>query len=96
MCVLWVSNVTLLHGLPVFKNVYLFGCVRHGLLTVEAHGLSRCGSRARALMLSRPMTCGTLVLRPGIEPASPVLEDGLLTTGPLGIPLRFALFAFAA
>ena len=28
--------------------------------------------------------CGILVPRPGIEPLSPALQDGFLTTGPLG------------
>ena len=50
MCVLGASNVTLLHSLPVFKNVYFFGRVgsqlNHAGSFVEAHGLSSCGSRA--------------------------------------------------
>ena len=32
--------------------------------------------------LSCPVACGILVPRPGIEPASPALQDGFLTTGP--------------
>ena len=35
-----------------------------------------------ALGLSCPMVCGVLVPRPGIEPVSPALEGGFLTTGP--------------
>ena len=34
--------------------------------------------------LSCPVACGILVPRPGIEPASPALEGGFLTTGPPG------------
>ena len=33
-----------------------------------------------------PMACGILAPRPGIEPMSPVLTDGLLTTEPPGKP----------
>ena len=36
-----------------------------------------------------PMACGVLVLQPGIEPSSPALEDGFLTTGPPGKSLEF-------
>ena len=34
------------------------------------------------LGLSCPAACGILVLRPGIEPESPALEGGFLTTAP--------------
>ena len=34
--------------------------------------------------LSCPAACGILVPRPGIEPASPALAGGFLTTGPPG------------
>ena len=34
--------------------------------------------------LSRSEACGILVPQPGITPASPALEGGLLTTGPAG------------
>ena len=33
---------------------------------------------------SCPEACGILVLRPGIEPLPPALQDGFLTTGPPG------------
>ena len=54
--------------------------------------LSSCGMRApehtgsvvAACRLSCPTACGILVPRPGIEPASPALEGGFLTTGPPG------------
>ena len=42
------------------------------------------GSLVVACGLSRPAACGILVPQPGIEPASPALEGGFLTTGPLG------------
>ena len=46
--------------------------LRHMSSVVVAHGLS-C-----------PATCGILVPRPGIEPASPAWEDRFFTTGPPG------------
>ena len=42
------------------------------------------GSLVVAHGLSCPEACGILVPRPGIEPASPALEGGFLTTGPPG------------
>ena len=63
-------------------------------------GFSSCGARAAGCLgsvvlwhvtsvvvarrLSCPAACGILVPRPGIEPASPALEGGFFTTGPLG------------
>ena len=45
--------------------------------------------------LSSPTVCGVLVPRPGIEPASPALEDGFLTTGPLKeVPAYFSKYLF--
>ena len=41
--------------------------------------------------LSCPMACEILVPRPGIEPVSPVLQTGVLTTGPLGKSLLAAV-----
>ena len=40
------------------------------------------GSKARGL--NCPTECGILVPQPGIEPMSPALEGGFLTTGPPG------------
>ena len=59
---------------------------------VAARGLSSCGSWALecegsvvvAHRLSCPTVCGILVPRPVIEPTSPALEGGFLTTGPPG------------
>ena len=57
---------------------------------VVAHGLSSCGSGALGCRLS---SCGTQALllhsmwdlpRPGIEPLSPALAGGFLTTAPPG------------
>ena len=42
------------------------------------------GSVVVAHRLSCPTACGILVLRPGIEPASPALEGVFFTTGPPG------------
>ena len=57
---------------------------------VAARGLSSCGtwtpehagSVVAVHRLSCPTACGILVPRPGIEPESPALEGGFLTTGP--------------
>ena len=56
---------------------------------VVARGLSSCGmhnSVSAALGLSCSMTCGILVLRPGIEPTSPGFQGRFFTTGPPGKP----------
>ena len=42
------------------------------------------GSVVAAPGLSCPVACGNLVPQPGIEPVSPALEGGFLTTGPPG------------
>ena len=39
---------------------------------------------ARGLGLSCPTACGILVPSPEVEPVSPALEGGFLTTGPPG------------
>ena len=44
----------------------------------------RAGSVVVAHGLSCHAACGILVPRPGIEPESPALEGGFLTTGPPG------------
>ena len=51
---------------------------RHTGSVVVAHGLSSCGARALLLhgMWDLP--------RPGLEPVSPALAGGFLTTVPLG------------
>ena len=46
--------------------------------------LRRSGSVVATRGLSCPMACGILVRQPGLEPASPTLEGGFLTTGPPG------------
>ena len=45
---------------------------------VVAHGLTRCGSQAYLLHGKEDLS------GPGIEPMSPALQVGLLTTGPPG------------
>ena len=39
--------------------------------------------------LVAPKACGILVPKPGIEPMSPAVEGGFLTTGPLGKSLNY-------
>ena len=61
---------------------------------VGAHGIFCCGawtlelwpegSVVVALGPRCAVACGTLVPKPGIEPASPALQGGFLTTGPQG------------
>ena len=54
---------------------------------VKAYGLSSCGALASAVAmygLSCPAACGFLALRRGIEPMSPALQGGFLTTRPPG------------
>ena len=59
-----------IHSFFFFFNIYLFiYCWLCQVLVV-------------ARRLSCPAACGILVPRPGIEPTSPALEGGFLTTGP--------------
>ena len=51
--------------------------------------LKHMGSVVAAHGLICPAACGILVPRPGIEPASPALEGGFLTTGPPGKSLNY-------
>ena len=61
-------------------------------LSLRCAGSSSCGVRAPKCVgsvvvvhgLSCPATAGIIVPRPGIEPESPALEGGFLTTGPPG------------
>ena len=54
----------------------------HRLSLVVKHGLSF------------PVACGLLVPTPGMEPASPAVEGGLLTTGQPGKSLELFDFYF--
>ena len=90
-----------------FKKIYLFIYFwLHQVLVVARRPfvavcrlLSSCGAQAPkragsvvvAHGLSCPVACGILVPRPGIEPVSPALQDGFLTTGPPGKSLEIAL-----
>ena len=79
-----------------------FSCCRAQALGVwasvaVAHGLSSCGSRALEHGLS---SCGTRAQllhgmwdlpRPGLEPGSPALAGGFLTTAPPGKPSKYNL-----
>ena len=66
-----------------------------GFSLVEACGLSSCGARALERMgLVSPQHVGILVPRPGIEPVSPALEGGFLTTGLRGKSLKVNFILF--
>ena len=58
--------------------------VARGLWSAWALQSWHVGSLVLVRRLSCPAACGILVLWPGIEPASPGLQDGFLTTGPPG------------
>ena len=59
------------------------------LSSCGAQAPKRAGSVVVAHGLSCPVACGILVPRPGIEPVSPALQDGFLTTGPPGKSLNY-------
>ena len=62
-------------------------CLTQGLNQHLLHLLHwQAGSLAVVRRLSCPVASGIPVSRPGIEPVSPVLEDGFPTTGPSGKP----------
>ena len=60
--------------------------------SAAAHAFSSCGTWDPSAQppvvavnrLSFSTECGVLLLRPGIEPTSPALQGGFLTTGPPG------------
>ena len=91
--------------LPIIKmnppQVYmcsLFDYVRSSLqhagsVLCCARGLSGCGVCASAVVacgVSCSAACGILVSRPEIEPKSPALQGGVLTTGPPGMSPKIA------
>ena len=54
-----------------------------------AYRLSRCGTRAQLLHGMWDLIAGGILVPPlGIEPASPALQEGFLTTGPPGKSLH--------
>ena len=60
------------------------------------HGLSSRGSLASVVApwgLHSSKARGTLVPQPGIEPESPALQGGFLTTGPLGKSLSWSFIS---
>ena len=73
--------------------------LEHAGSVVAVCGLSRCDSQAlectgsvvAAHRLSCPTACEILLPQPGIEPMSPALEGGFLTTGPTGNSLHYGL-----
>ena len=72
--------------LCLLAYIYIYGLfvVACGLLCCSAHALELEGSVVAAHRPSYLMACGILVLQSGIKPVYPVLQGGLLTTGPPG------------
>ena len=71
----------------------IFVAVLGFLSSCDALALEDTGSVVAVCRLSCLVACGILVPRPGIEPESPALEGGFLTTGPPGksLPYKFLL-----
>jgi len=72
------------HGLLL---VAVQGLLLLGSTGCRVHGLSSCSMWASLVVAHRfncPIAWGILVPQPGIEPLSPALEGGFLTTGPPG------------
>ena len=67
--------------------------LRELLCILRDLSLQHTNSLVMARVLSCSVACGILVPQPGIEPMSPALQGGFLTTGPLGksppLPLLF-------
>ena len=92
----WVFVVV--HGLCCSREAFPH-CRKRGLLSLRCSLqwillLQLVGSRARASIVvahrfSCPVSCGILVPNPGIEPMSPALAGGFLTTEPPG---KFSCF----
>ena len=71
---------------------YRYGASRCGMRTsvVAAHGLSSCGAWVQLLWPFQELqpvqlvavACGIFITWIGIEPTSPALQSGFLTTGP--------------
>ena len=70
-------------GMRALEHVGSVVVVR-GLSSYGMRALEHVGSVVAVHGLSCPVACGILVPQLGIEPASPALEGGFLTTGPLG------------
>ena len=68
----------------LFIWLYQVLAVAHGLSIYSTWAPEHAGSVVVTCRLSCLMTCEILVPGPGIEPTSPTLEGGFLTTGPLG------------
>ena len=60
--------------------------LHHARSFIAVHGLYSCG--AGSVVVAHRLSCytarGILVPGPGIEPVSPALQGGFLTTGPPG------------
>ena len=64
-------------------------CMGSGVYGTWALSLRSTSSVVMARGLSYPAACGIPVPRPEIEPVSPALEGGFITTGPPGKSLNF-------
>ena len=64
-----------------FLKKYLFDCNGSQLLVMDLVVMGINCSYAVVMQLNCPVACGILLPEPGIEPMSPALEGGVLTTG---------------
>ena len=90
----YMKSFTRRKGAELFSSsIYFFGCIGSHLQRTESflvalRLLSRWG--AGSVSVARGLTCpatggiSLIVSQPGIEPSSPALEGGFLTTGPPG------------
>ena len=79
---IWLHRV-----LVVARGIFAAACRLSRGAGSRVRRLSSCGTRAPQLWcagLVAPRHVGILVPQPGIEPVSPALEGGFLTTGPPG------------
>ena len=77
----WLSTAHL--SIKLLKN-YLFIWLNQIFLASWGLSLQCMDSLVVAHGLSCSVACGILVPGPGVEPASPALQDGFVTTGPSG------------
>ena len=59
-------------------------CITQDLRSTQTPQLWPVGSVVVVHGLSCPVACGIFILQPGMEPMSPALRGGFLTTGPPG------------
>ena len=70
-------------SLHILKNIYLFIWLCQALVAACKVFIEfGVGSADLAHRLSCSIACGILIPRPGVEPVSPALAGGFLSTGP--------------